>query len=101
MIFTASRPRTLRVLLPAAVLRVVDFLSIINQWRQVSIGEAAGVTLDSSEGSYFLPDGDAGLQLADAVLDRLLAVVAVRRRDRHDDAGLAHLHPPEGGSSAF
>lgn len=46
--------------------------------------------------SHLLPDGDVGLQLLDAVLDRLLAVTAVRRRDRHDNTGLAHLHPPEG-----
>lgn len=47
---------------------------------------------------HLLPNGDISLQLADAVLDRLLAVMAVRRWDRHDNTGFAHLHPPDGGS---
>ncbi len=65
------------------------------------ISESSGLTLDEnlSGGRYLLPDGDVGLQLVDAVLDRLLAVTPMRRRDRHGNTGLAHLHPPEGGSS--
>lgn len=50
--------------------------------------------VSSFQASDLFPDGNPGLQLGDAVLHRLLAIVAVWRRDRHDDAGLAHLHPP-------
>lgn len=49
-----------------------------------------------SKSTNLLPDGDVGLQLGDAVLYRLLAVVAVRRGYRHDNTGLTHLHPSEG-----
>lgn len=50
-------------------------------------------------GSYLLPNWDLGLQLIDAVLYRLLAVMSMRRWDCHHDTGLTHLHPPEGETS--
>lgn len=92
--FVLSCPATFSVLLPAAVLVVVDLLG-----GHEGASEEPGTMLEplrfsSVQGSHLLPDGDLGLQLGDAVLHRLLAVLAVWRGDRHDNAGLAHLHPP-------
>lgn len=96
--FTVSCPWTLLVLLPVAVQCVVHFLSSKMRCHDGRVGR---IHPGRFSGSYLLPNWDLGLQLIDAVLNCLLSVMSMRRRDCHYDAGLSHLHPPEEETSPF